>query len=196
MLKTSKITPICLTIKYIGIILPINPTKSGYAFAGWVDEDGNTITKDTVINKNITIKATWKQPYTCPSGCTPIGDGSKCTKTTTKDLVTYTGCPAGTETVEKFCSSHKKQISIGFGEDQFYETVGIMCDDNPKGFCVDYKGRYTVTGNSCPSGYYKYIDAEGLGALYGCAKKYEKGGSGCVLHGNGSQAGRDCKRSD
>ena len=161
------------------ILLPINPTKEGYVFAGWVDENGNAVTKDTIINSNMTIKATWKEPYTCPAGCKPTGDGSKCTNTTTTDLVKYTGCPSGTETIEKFCTSHKKQISIGFGEDQFYETVGIMCDNNPKGFCVDYNGRYYVTGDSCPSGYYKYIETEGLGAVYGCAKKYDKGGTGC-----------------
>lgn len=39
------------------ISLPINPTKTGYAFAGWVDENGNSVTKDTIINKNMTIKA-------------------------------------------------------------------------------------------------------------------------------------------
>lgn len=39
------------------ILLPINPTKEGYTFAGCVDENGNEITKDTIVNKNITIKA-------------------------------------------------------------------------------------------------------------------------------------------
>ena len=62
----------------------------------------------TIVNENMTIKATWKEPYTCPSDCTPIGDGSKCTRTTTKDVVTYTGCPSGTETVEKFCSACRR----------------------------------------------------------------------------------------
>lgn len=161
------------------IVLPINPTKPGYVFAGWVDEDGNTITKDTIVNENMTIKAIWKEPYTCPSDCTPIGDGSKCTKATTKDVVTYTGCPSGTETVEKFCSAHKRQVAIGFGEDITYETAGIICNGNPTGFCVDYNSRYTIIGDSCPSGYYKYIDSDGLGASYGCAKKYNKGGTGC-----------------
>ena len=161
------------------ILLPVNPTKPGYVFVGWVDENGNTITKDSIVNNNITIKATWKTPYTCPSDCTPIKDGSKCTRTSTKDIVAYTGCPTGTETIEKFCSSHKRQISMGFGEDQFYETVGIMCNDNPTGFCVDYNGRYTISGDGCPSGYYKYTETDGLGALYGCVKKYDKDGSGC-----------------
>jgi len=161
------------------ILLPVNPTKDGYVFAGWVDQKGNAITKDTVVKENITIKATWKEPYTCPENCTPIGDGSKCTKTSIKDVITYTGCPAGTETVETFCSAHKRQVAIGFDEDMTYETAGIICHDNPTGFCVDYNGRYTVAGESCPSGYYKYIDSDGLGALYGCTRKYDKGGSYC-----------------
>ena len=32
-----------------------NPTKVGYVFEGWVDEDGNTITTDTIVNENMTI---------------------------------------------------------------------------------------------------------------------------------------------
>ena len=142
-------------------MLPINPTKAGYAFAGWIDEEGNIITKDSLINKNTTIKATWKEPYTCPSGCTPIGDGSKCTKT-----------------VERFCSAHKRQVIIGFDEDQTIEYAGILCSGS--NFCVDYNSRYTISGDSCPSGYFKYTYSEsGLDAQFGCAKKYDKGGSGC-----------------
>lgn len=161
------------------ILLPVNPIKIGYVFTGWVDENGNSITKDTIVKENMTIKANWKEPYTCPAGCTPIGDGSKCTKTTTKDVVTYTGCPTGTETVEKFCSSHKWQVSIGFDEDMTYEDAGILCSGNPTNFCVDYNNRYTIAAESCPSGYYKYFESDGLGGLYGCAKKYNKGGSRC-----------------
>ena len=74
------------------ILLPINPTKAGYVFAGWVDENGNAIAKDYIVSKNITLKATWKEPYTCPSDCTPIGDGSKCTKEVTANMVTTSPC--------------------------------------------------------------------------------------------------------
>lgn len=176
------------------IVLPVNPTKTGYVFAGWVDENGNAITKDTIVNENMTIKSTWKEPYTCPENCTPIGDGSKCTRVTTKDVVTYTGCPSGTETVEKFCSAHQRQVAIGFDEDLTYETAGIICNDNPKGFCVSYNSRYTVAGESCPAGYYKYIDSDGLGALYGCTKKYDKGGSSCPS--GYTQSGNVCKKTE
>ena len=40
------------------ILLPVNLTKVGYSFAGWVDENGNSITKDTIVKENMTIKAT------------------------------------------------------------------------------------------------------------------------------------------
>ena len=36
------------------ILLPINPTKEGYTFAGWVDENGNICTKtEAIICKEI-----------------------------------------------------------------------------------------------------------------------------------------------
>lgn len=85
----------------------------------------------------------------------------------TKDVVTYTGCPSWTETVEKFCSAHKRQVAIGFDEDLTYETAGIICNGNSTGFCVDYNGRYTVNGDSFPSGYYKYTE-------------YTKSGNVCI----------------
>ena len=177
------------------IIFPIEPTKENYVFAGWVDEKGNPVTKDTIIDKDIKVKATWKDPYTCPLECTPVGDGSKCTKTTIKDVVVNTGCPSGTETVETFCSSHKRQVSVGFDEDQTFVDAGILCDGNPSGFCVDYNSRYTNSVDSCPAGYFKYTySASGLDAEYGCAKKYNKGGSSCPS--GYTREGNKCKRTE
>ena len=77
------------------VILPVAPTKTGYVFAGWVDENGNTVTKDTIVNENMTIKATWKEPYACPLDCRPIGDGSKCTKEVTKEISNISSYPKG-----------------------------------------------------------------------------------------------------
>ena len=34
-------------------------TKTGYTFAGWKDQSGNTVTKDTVCSKNLTLTAQW-----------------------------------------------------------------------------------------------------------------------------------------
>ena len=162
------------------ILLPFNPIKVGYVFVGWTDKEGNLITKETIVNKDITIKAIWKEPYTCPSDCTPIGDGSACTKISVADLIVYTGCPSGTETVENFCSAHKRQVSVGFDEDQTFVEAGILCDGYPNGFCVDYYSRYTQYTEGCPDGYFSYINSpSGLDAEYGCVLKYSKGGSSC-----------------
>lgn len=177
------------------ILLPVDPTKNGYVFRGWVDEKGNEITKDTKVDKNMTIKAVWKEPYTCPKDCTPIEDGSKCTKTTTKELIVYTGCPSGTETVEKFCSSHKRQVAVGFDEDQTTVDAGISCSGNPTNFCVDYNSRYTKQSSGCPSGYFSYNYSEsGLDAEYGCAKKYDTGGKNCPS--GYTMDGEVCKKTE
>lgn len=176
------------------IILPNDPIKPGYVFNGWVDENGNKILEDTIINKDVTINATWKELYTCPSDCIPIEDGSKCTKTYTKDLVKYTGCVSGTEDVKQFCSIHKRQVEIGFDEDASYVSAGIMCEDNVSGFCVDYNNRYTISGDTCPNGYYKYIDSDGFGAVNGCAKKYEM--DSVICPSGYTQSGSVCKRTE
>ena len=52
-------------------------TRTGYDFAGWKDQNGNTVTKDTICAKNLTLKAQWSsKAYTLTydnnngSGCT------------------------------------------------------------------------------------------------------------------------------
>ena len=133
------------------ILLPINPTKEGYVFIGWVDENGNAITKDTIVNKNITIKALWKEPYTCPSGCMPIGDGSKCTKVVTKGMVNKTSCPSGYTLKNGQCLDVSHQ----------YHANSI--DVSPWWSC-----------NSSSEYMYTEIDESGIGAVMWCAKKANK----------------------
>ena len=130
------------------ILLPINPTREGYVFIGWVDENGNTVTKDTIVNKNITIKALWKVPYTCPSGCTPIGDGSKCTKAITKNMINKTSCPSGYTLKNGQCLDVAHQ----------YHANSI--DVSPWWSC-----------NSSSEYMYTEIDESGMGAMMWCAKK-------------------------
>ena len=133
--------------------------------------------------ENITIKATWIEAYTCPTGCTPIGDGSTCSKLTTTNIIKAGSCPSGTETIDKFCSSHIKD-----------EDNGIFCKDNPTGYCVAYNSRQTVYGHSCPSGYFKYTQRESMGALYGCVKKYSKTTSNSCPSGY-TKDGSTCKKT-
>lgn len=43
----------------IGDKMPAAPTKEGFTFAGWADENGNAVTADTVVNDNLTVTAKW-----------------------------------------------------------------------------------------------------------------------------------------
>ena len=67
--------------------LPENPTKNGYIFVSWVDQNERAILDGALLAcEDITLKANWKQEeakssskqikYTCPSGYTL--DGTKC----------------------------------------------------------------------------------------------------------------------
>ena len=154
------------------ILLPVNPIKEGYVFAGWVDLNGNDITIDTIINENITIKALWKKPYTCPSGCTPIGDGSKCTKEITKDMITTTSCPNGYKLIKGQCLDVTNQ----------YHANSI--DVSPWWSC-----------NSSSEYMYSEIDESGMGAMMWCAKKTNKVTTkGCPS--GYTQSGNVCKKTE
>ena len=133
------------------ILLPINPTKTGYVFAGWKDENGNSITKDTIINNDIIIKALWKDPYTCPSGCTPIGDGSKCIREVTKNMVNKTTCPTGYTLKNGQCLDIKNKYHAN---------------------SIDVSHWWSC--NSSNEVMYSEIDKSGLGAFMWCAKKQIK----------------------
>lgn len=45
----------------LGAKLPADPTKEGFTFAGWVDENDNAVTADTVVNGNLTVTAKWTE---------------------------------------------------------------------------------------------------------------------------------------
>ena len=44
--------------------LPANPTKKGYRFMGWKDQDGNTVSGTIEITENTTITAQWAELFT------------------------------------------------------------------------------------------------------------------------------------
>nr|MBQ8244702.1 InlB B-repeat-containing protein [Oscillospiraceae bacterium] len=46
------------------IVLPATPTKTGYTFAGWLDEDGNKVTASTKMPAmDLTLTASWNVNY-------------------------------------------------------------------------------------------------------------------------------------
>ena len=191
------------------ISLPTNPVKPGYVFAGWVDSEGNKITEKTVINGNITIKATWKQPYTCPSNCTPSEDGKTCTREVTTEKTTVMGCPSGYKQINGKCLDTNNQILPDVKEtcsdgttpvnnlcmnqkrkaDSGYDCVGKEYYED--GYCI-MTSTYT---NVCPSGYYLYTEVENMGAVDWCAKKVDKVSSiGCPS--GYKESGNICKKTE
>lgn len=141
------------------IILPNSPTKSGYVFAGWIDENGNLISEDTIINSKITLKATWKEPYTCPSDCTPIEDGSKCSKEITTSVSTTPSCPSGYSLKNGICIGTRypaKSIdtypwwACNSSSDYMYDEI----DESGFGAMMWCQPRVNpTTKQGCPSGY-------------------------------------------
>lgn len=84
-------------VKGSDLIFPsLTKEKEGMVFRGWLDEEGNKVTNQTKANKNMTLKANWKEPYTCPADCTPSEDHKTCSKTTVVAPTKQTVCP-GTE---------------------------------------------------------------------------------------------------
>lgn len=61
------------------LVLPKNPTKEGYTFVIWEDENGTPVRNDVILFKDTTLKAIWKETYLCPAGFEK--DGRKCIKT-------------------------------------------------------------------------------------------------------------------
>ncbi|MBQ3474588.1 MAG: hypothetical protein IJH20_00230 [Bacilli bacterium] len=138
--------------------------KDKLKFKGWLDESGNLLTADSTVEKDITIKAKWIEPYTCPADCIPTEDGTKCTKTTIVEPSKQTICPAtewtndygqtycidlNTKEYDRQCASAEpfgtSEVDYTYqdGYDQYGPIIKIACVKK-----VDY-----VEQNTCPAGY-------------------------------------------
>lgn len=153
------------------IRFPTNPIKAGFVFKGWIDEKGNTITKDTIITDDITIKVLWVEPYTCPSDCTPSINGSTCTKVSTKQLTIGTGCPSGYTLKEGQCLN----LSTQYDKEASPEYGG------GGGMCLSDEGTYTLIF--------------GQGATIMCAKKTNKITTSTCSSGY-KKEGNICKKTE
>ena len=149
--------------------------KEGKKFKGWLDESGNLLTSESTVEKDITLKAKWVEPYTCPDNCTPSEDGKTCTRTTVVSPSSREYCP-GTE------------------YNNGYATYCVDMDNIPDEACA----------RQCSDGYpfgddevfvemYRYLpqfDAEAGGCCakkldkvieYSCPEGYERDGDNCKL---------------
>ncbi|MBO6145192.1 MAG: InlB B-repeat-containing protein [Bacilli bacterium] len=123
-------------------------TKIGFVFRGWMDETGNVMTNDTKIEKNITLKANWKEPYTCPEGCTPNEGGATCNKENVVSPTTKEVCPNGS------ILYYGKCITKTGGEDASIRQCSMEGDEMYyNNWCMKIVNK--VTEYSCPEGYNK-----------------------------------------
>lgn len=154
------------------VSFPISPIKEGYVFDGWVNDKGEEVDVNTTFSDNITLKATWKELYTCPSDCKVSDDFKTCVKTETTNITTTSNCPNGTETVEYFCNYR----ATGDG----WSSPAINCSESGQrtGFCVQYSSisyrTFDWNTMTCPSGYFRFSYADHGGAEIGCIKKFNK----------------------
>ena len=137
--------------------------KEGKKFKGWLDDKGNLLDGESKVEKAITLKAKWVDPYTCPENCTPNEDGSKCTRKTTVAPSAQEKCPADTYVDDfgnTFCvdTVHfdqmldcARQCSDGypFGDD---EVSMPITREGLASVCCVKKVNY-VTEYTCPEGY-------------------------------------------
>lgn len=132
------------------IVLPYpSIIKEGYTFDGWM-YDNNRVSSNMIANKDMKFNAIWKNTYTCPEGCTPIGDGSSCNREITTNPVTTTVCPDGYSLLEGQCLDTSRQY---FSE---LDSTGA--------------GNWTCTNPNDG----QYDEIEGLGAIKWCAPKADK----------------------
>ena len=129
------------------IKLPSPTKKEGMVFEEWQDEKGNTVTNETILEKDIIIHAFFAK-YACPEDCIVNSNGKTCTKTTTADKVSKTTCPDGAFIYYGKCITMKGAVSANIRQ----------CDGDMSGketyynnYCV--KVVQKVTKKVCPDGF-------------------------------------------
>lgn len=130
--------------KYI-FVTPTQP-NGDKVFRGWLDDNGNLLNSDSIVERDMTLKANWKEPYTCPEGCVPNDSGMTCNK---ENIVTPSSkeiCPSGSFLYYGKCitksggeSAQIRQCSM-FGDEVMYED-----------WCM--KVVQKVIEYTCPEGY-------------------------------------------
>lgn len=149
-------------------IFPVEPSKEGFVFRGWKTEKEEKVTEETIIASNMKLKAIWLEPYTCPTGCTPIEDGSKCNREVTANMEKVYNCPSG------YTSKGGKCINLSSRYHAHNGDSGWYC-------------------NSSSEYMYSEIDQSGLGAMMWCVKQTSKVASDTCPSGY-NQEGGICKK--
>ena len=129
--------------------LPSPTKKEGYVFEEWQDAEGNVVTSETIIEKDITIHAVFAK-YNCPENCEVNADGKTCSKKETKNKETKKVCPSGAFEYYGKCITLK-----GAGDARVRQCAAGPEFGNKEVYYKDYCAKVVqrVTKKTCPSGY-------------------------------------------
>ena len=78
-------------------------TPDKKVFKGWLDDKGNLLTSESIVEKEMTLKASWGNTYTCPENCTPSEEGNTCTRKTAQGMEHSSECIDPYEVIEGHC---------------------------------------------------------------------------------------------
>lgn len=108
-------------------------------FGGWLDDKDELLTNESVVEKDITLKAKWLE-YTCPEDCKPLEDDpTKCVKLLTETPKTRKVCPDGTNQLYGYCYDKSKADcgeprQCAFGQE--FGNKEIDVEINGRGCCA------------------------------------------------------------
>lgn len=129
--------------------LPSATKKEGMVFEEWRDDDGNTVTNETILEKDLVIRAYFAK-YNCPENCVVNSDGKTCSKTETKDKESKKVCPDNSFEYYGNCITLK-----GAGDARIRQCAAGLEFGNKEVYYKDYCAKVVqrVTKKTCPSGF-------------------------------------------
>ena len=95
--------------------------KENSIFKGWLNEEGKLLDNTYKAETDMKLKANWISAYTCPEGCTPIGDGHECTRDVYSEVYEHRQCPGNYIEIDGKCfDTHRKYYSEHIDHDPWW----------------------------------------------------------------------------
>ena len=126
--------------------LPV-PTRTGYTFTGWMDEDGATVTSDTIMGDgDVTVMAQWSANCYTVAFDANGGEGTMVPQTNTYDLVSGLTSNAFMRIGHTFAGWATNESGIAlFADGDVVSNLTAVANGNVKFFAVWNVNQYTLT---------------------------------------------------
>ncbi len=117
--------------KGLKLNLPTEPTKDGYKFIDWIDDEGKVVSKDFIVKEDIELKATWEKNASSENEKEPVKETEKVPEKETEKVP-----EKETETI--------KPVAKEYYCEEGYTLEGTKCTKEVK--------TKVSTKTSCPDG--------------------------------------------